>query len=99
MFDAQRLLGGPRRRWMNNVEIDVKEILWQNVEWIQLTKELEEGWSLVKRQLGPGFQNVCEISGLDKDLWLSGKKTLSALVLAGHLNKHEVCYKTKTTLG
>jgi hypothetical protein len=27
MFDAQRLLGGTTRRWMNNVEIDVKEIV------------------------------------------------------------------------
>ena len=30
------LLGRPRRRWDDNIRIDVKEIGWENVNWVDL---------------------------------------------------------------
>jgi hypothetical protein len=29
-------LGGPRRRWMDNIKIDLREIEWDGMDWIDL---------------------------------------------------------------
>jgi hypothetical protein len=29
-------LGRPRRRWMDNIKMDLREIGWVNVDWIDL---------------------------------------------------------------
>jgi len=51
MFDAQRQLGGPRRKWTDTGGINVKETAWQKVEWVQLTKDMEEWRSLVNTEI------------------------------------------------
>jgi hypothetical protein len=28
----------PRRRWVNNIKIDLREIGWDNMDWIDLTQ-------------------------------------------------------------
>jgi hypothetical protein len=32
----ERLLGSPRRRWEDNIRMDLREIGWEGVEWIYL---------------------------------------------------------------
>jgi hypothetical protein len=34
--EGKRLLGIPRRRWEDNIRMDLKEIGWEVVDWIHL---------------------------------------------------------------
>jgi hypothetical protein len=34
--EEKRPLGRPRRRWVDNVEMDLREIGWDGVDWIGL---------------------------------------------------------------
>jgi hypothetical protein len=34
--DGKRPLGRPRRRWMDNIKMDLREIRWDGVVWIGL---------------------------------------------------------------
>ena len=36
---GKRPLGKPRRRWKDNIEMDVQEIGFGGVEWINLAKD------------------------------------------------------------
>jgi hypothetical protein len=35
--DGKRSLGRPRRRWMDNIKIDLREIGWDRVDWIDVS--------------------------------------------------------------
>jgi hypothetical protein len=32
--EGRRPLGRPRRRWVDNIKVDVREIGWDGVDWI-----------------------------------------------------------------
>jgi hypothetical protein len=34
-------LGGPRRIWEYNIKMDLREIGWQDVEWIHLAQDMD----------------------------------------------------------
>jgi hypothetical protein len=34
--DGNRQLGRPRRRWEDNIKLDLKEIIWSGMDWIVL---------------------------------------------------------------
>jgi hypothetical protein len=34
--EGKRPLGRPRRRWVDNIKIDLREIGWDGVDWIDL---------------------------------------------------------------
>jgi hypothetical protein len=36
---GKRPLGRPRRRWVGNIETDLKEIGWDGVDWIDLAQD------------------------------------------------------------
>jgi hypothetical protein len=36
---GKRLLGGPRRRWVDNIRIDLGEVGWGDVDWVGLAKD------------------------------------------------------------
>jgi hypothetical protein len=40
--ERKRPLGIPRRRWEDGIRMDLREIGWENVEWIQLAQD--RGW-------------------------------------------------------
>jgi hypothetical protein len=46
-------LGGPRRRWVDNIKMDLIEIGWDGMDWIDLTQDREE-W----RALGNSVMNI-----------------------------------------
>jgi hypothetical protein len=37
--EGKRPLGRPRRRWKDNIRMDIKEIGWEGVDWIHLAKD------------------------------------------------------------
>jgi hypothetical protein len=36
---GKRALGRPRRRWMNNDKMDLREIGWYGMDWIDLGQD------------------------------------------------------------
>jgi hypothetical protein len=37
--EVRRPLGGPRRRWVDNIRIDLEEVGWDDVDWIGLAND------------------------------------------------------------
>jgi hypothetical protein len=37
--EGRRPLGRPRRRWVDNIRIDLGEVRWGDVDWIGLAKD------------------------------------------------------------
>ena len=45
--EGKRLLGEPGCRWEDNGEIEIKEIRWEDVDWIHMAQDRVQGWGLV----------------------------------------------------
>jgi hypothetical protein len=45
--EAKRPLGRPRRRWVNNIKIDLVEVGWGDVAWIGLAQDRDKWRALV----------------------------------------------------
>jgi hypothetical protein len=51
--ERKRPLGRPRRRWVDNIRMDLGEVGWCDVDWIGLAKG-RNGWTaLVNSVLNP----------------------------------------------
>jgi len=37
--EGKRLLGRPRRRWEDNIKMDLKEVGWRGMDWIVLAQD------------------------------------------------------------
>jgi hypothetical protein len=37
--EGRRPLGKPRRRWVDNIKMDLREIGWDGMDWIDLAQE------------------------------------------------------------
>jgi hypothetical protein len=37
--EGNRPLGRPRRRWVNNIRMDLEEVGWSDVDWIGLAQD------------------------------------------------------------
>jgi hypothetical protein len=46
--EEKRLLGRPRRRWVNNIKTDLKEIRWGSMDWIDVVQHGDQWRALVK---------------------------------------------------
>jgi hypothetical protein len=44
---GKRPLGRPTRRWVDNVKIDIREIGWGGMEWIDLAQDTDQWRALV----------------------------------------------------
>jgi hypothetical protein len=42
--DGKRPLGRPRHRWVNNIKMDLREIGWDGMDWIDLAQDRDQ-WS------------------------------------------------------
>jgi hypothetical protein len=40
--DGKRPLGRPRRRWVDNIKMDLKEIGWDCMDWIDLAQDRDQ---------------------------------------------------------
>jgi hypothetical protein len=45
--EGKRPLGRPRRRWVDNINIDLREIVWDGTEWIDLAQDRDQWRTLV----------------------------------------------------
>jgi hypothetical protein len=45
--EGNRPLGRPRRRWVDNINMDHTEIGWDGVDWIELAQDRDQWRALV----------------------------------------------------
>jgi hypothetical protein len=45
--EGKRSLGRPRRRWVDNIKMDVREIGWDGMDWIYLAEDRDQWRALV----------------------------------------------------
>jgi hypothetical protein len=45
--EGRRPLGRPRRRWVNNIKMDHREIGWDDMDWIDLAQNRDQWRALV----------------------------------------------------
>jgi hypothetical protein len=45
--EVKRKLGRPRRRWEDGIRMDLREIGWGSVDWIQLAQDRDRWRALV----------------------------------------------------
>jgi hypothetical protein len=45
--EGKRLLGRPRRRWVDNIGMDLGEVGWGDVDWIGLAQDRDRWKALV----------------------------------------------------
>jgi hypothetical protein len=45
--EGRRPLGRPRRRWEDNIKIDLREVGWGGVDWINLAQDRDRWRALV----------------------------------------------------
>jgi hypothetical protein len=46
--EGKRPLGRPRRRWVDNIKIDLRERGWDGGDWIDLAQDRDQWRALVK---------------------------------------------------
>jgi hypothetical protein len=46
--EGKRPLGRPRRRWVDNIKIDLREIGWDGEDWVDLAQDRDQWMALVK---------------------------------------------------
>jgi hypothetical protein len=46
--DGKKPLDRSRRRWEDNIRMDVREIGWKCVDWMHLVEDRDQWWALVK---------------------------------------------------
>jgi hypothetical protein len=45
--EGSMLFGRPRRRWEDNIRMDLKEIGWEVVDWIYPAQDRDQWWAVV----------------------------------------------------
>jgi hypothetical protein len=45
--EAKRSLGRPRSRWADNIKMDLTEIGWDGIDWIDLPQDMDQWRALV----------------------------------------------------
>ena len=51
--EGRRPLGRPRRRWVNNIEMDLQEVGCGCMNWIGLAQDRDRWWTLVSAVMNP----------------------------------------------
>jgi hypothetical protein len=49
--EGKRTLGRPKRRWVNNIKMYLREIGWGGVDWINMAQDKEQWRALVNTVL------------------------------------------------
>jgi hypothetical protein len=45
--EGKRSLVRTRRRWEDNIKMDLREILWESVDWMYLAQDRDQWWAVV----------------------------------------------------
>jgi hypothetical protein len=84
--EGERLLGRPRRRWEDNIKVDLREIGWGGMDWIDLAQDREQWRALVNtimnvrvpKNVGK-FLSSCATGGFSRRAQLHGVSYLVGL--------------------
>jgi hypothetical protein len=49
--EGRRTLGKPRRRWVDNIKMDLREIGFEGVDWIELAQDRDQRRTLVNTEM------------------------------------------------
>jgi hypothetical protein len=49
--EGKRPLGSPRRRWLDNIRMDLEEVGWGDVDWIGLVQDRNRWRALINSVL------------------------------------------------
>jgi hypothetical protein len=49
--EGKRPLARPKRRWVDNIKMDLREIKWDGVDWIDVVQDREQWRALVNTVL------------------------------------------------
>jgi hypothetical protein len=60
--EGRRPLGKPRRRWEDNIKMDLREIGFGDVDWIHWTQDRERWRAVVNTVMNLGFHKMRGIS-------------------------------------
>jgi hypothetical protein len=52
--EGKRPLGRPRRRWVDNIKMDLTEIGWDDMDWIDLVQDRDQWRALVNTVMNIG---------------------------------------------
>jgi hypothetical protein len=52
--EGKRPLGGLRCRWLDNIEMDLREIEWGGMDWIHLAQDRDQWKTLVNTIMNLG---------------------------------------------
>jgi hypothetical protein len=56
--ERKRPLGRPRRRWEDNIRMDLGEIGWGGMDWICLAQDRDQCRALVNTVMNLGFRKM-----------------------------------------
>jgi hypothetical protein len=51
-------LGRPRHKWVDNIKIDLREIRWVGMDWIDPAQDKDQWSALVNMVLTSGFHKI-----------------------------------------
>jgi hypothetical protein len=51
MPEGKRPLGRPRRKWVDNITMDLRETGWDGVDWIDMAQDMDQWRALVNTVL------------------------------------------------
>jgi hypothetical protein len=60
--EGNRQLGRPRRWWVDNIKMDLTEIGWDGMNWINLAQDRDNWRALVSKLMTFRFHKMLEIS-------------------------------------
>jgi hypothetical protein len=49
--EGKRLLGRPRRRWVDNIKMVIREIGWDGVDWVDMAQDRDQWRAFVNTVL------------------------------------------------
>jgi hypothetical protein len=52
--EGKRPLGKPRRRWEDNIRMDLREREWEGVDWTNLTQDMNQWCSGLNKVMNLG---------------------------------------------
>jgi hypothetical protein len=56
--EGKRPLGRSRRRWLDNIKMDIGDIGWDGVDWIDMAQDRDQWRALVNTVLNLGFHKM-----------------------------------------
>jgi hypothetical protein len=56
--EGKRPLGRPRRRWEDNIRMDLRVIGWGGMDWIDLAQDRDQWKALVNTVMNFGFHKM-----------------------------------------